>query len=47
MRILQILLIVSVVTGCVSAYTGVGSRAWHDARLTELREALTAALEAK
>lgn len=42
MRILQIILIVSLVSGCVSAYTGVGSRAWHDARLTELREALTA-----
>lgn len=42
MRLLLIVILLSVVTGCATAYTGVGTRTWHDARLTELREALTA-----
>lgn len=36
------LVILTCLLGCATTNTGVGTRAWHDARLTELLEALTA-----
>lgn len=42
MKRLCVICVCILLAGCATAATGVGTQAWHDARLTELREALTA-----
>ncbi len=42
MKRVLILFMCVALAGCATTKNGVGTRAWHDARLNELREALTA-----